>query len=287
MAQSPTHKFGQIIGDTLEQAVKPWLVKVAKKHKLYLDSKHPRNARGGKRKVSWTDNRGNIHDLDYVLEVGGSEDQIGRPKAFIEVAYRRYTKHSRNKAQEIQGAVRPLADTYSDDHPFLGAILAGVFTEGSLNQMRSLGFSVLYFDFDSVVAAFRTQGIDAYFDESTSDKAVQAKVRAYEALADRDKAAIAKALCDQNRAGLAEFIHDLEVSLSRQVALVYVLFLHGPSFEAHTVEEAIRLIDEYGEESTVQGFVRYEVIVRYTNGDEARGTFESKPDAIKFLKSVS
>ena len=45
---------------------------------------------------------GNVHDLDYVFEQGGTEATIGQPKAFIEIAWRRYTKHSRNKAQEIQ-----------------------------------------------------------------------------------------------------------------------------------------------------------------------------------------
>lgn len=54
---------------------------------------------------------GNAHDLDFVLERGGSDDKIGMPAAFIETAWRRYTKHYRNNAQEIQGALEPLAET--------------------------------------------------------------------------------------------------------------------------------------------------------------------------------
>ena len=46
---------------------------------------------------------------DYVLERGGTDTVRGLPAAFIETAWRRYTKHSRNKAQEIQGAVLALA----------------------------------------------------------------------------------------------------------------------------------------------------------------------------------
>ena len=87
----------------------------------------------------------NSHDLDFVLERGGTPDKIGMPVAFIETAWRRYTKHSRNKAQEIQGALEPLAETYRHLAPFKGAVLAGVFTEGALTQLRSLGFTVLYF----------------------------------------------------------------------------------------------------------------------------------------------
>jgi hypothetical protein len=111
LAQSPTHKFGQIIGELVEKSVHEPLAEIAHKHALYLDYQHPRPARQGKTKVSWQDDKGNVHDLDYVLEAGGSEDKLGNPKAFIEIAYRRYTKHSRNKAQEMQGAIVPLAET--------------------------------------------------------------------------------------------------------------------------------------------------------------------------------
>jgi hypothetical protein len=101
MAESLSHKFGQIIGDLLELALEPHLQKFARKHKLYLDKKGERKARSGK-KVSWTDAKGNKHDLDYVLERGGTEHKIGIPIAFIESAWRRYTKHSRNKARKFK-----------------------------------------------------------------------------------------------------------------------------------------------------------------------------------------
>lgn len=101
MAASPAHRFGQIIGDVLESAIRPILQKVATDLGMYLDAKGPRQARGTRRKVEWVDGKGNTHDLDYVLESGGDEERIGTPRAFIEIAWRRYTKHSRNKAQEI------------------------------------------------------------------------------------------------------------------------------------------------------------------------------------------
>ena len=106
MAQSPSHRFGQIIGEVLEAAIHDPLEEVCRKHGLYLDSKHSRLARNGLNKVVWKDSKGNTHDLDYVIERDGTEETIGAPKAFIEIAWRRYTKHSRNKAQEIQGAIK-------------------------------------------------------------------------------------------------------------------------------------------------------------------------------------
>src|SRR4051812_16570820 len=122
MAEAPGHRLGQIIGETLEAALEPVLQEVADLHALYLDKKGIRPARRGK-KLTWTDSLGNSHDLDYVLERGGTEDEIGVPVAFIETAWRRYTKHSRNKAQEIQGAILPLLVTHSEAKPFPGAVL--------------------------------------------------------------------------------------------------------------------------------------------------------------------
>lgn len=86
MAQAPGHRFGQIIGDALEVAVEPLLRSFASEHDLYLDKQGPRGTRRGK-KLSWTDLFGNTHDLDYVMERGGTGDKIGTPVAFIEIAW--------------------------------------------------------------------------------------------------------------------------------------------------------------------------------------------------------
>lgn len=145
MAESPSHRFGQIIGNMLEEILLPVLLQFCEERGLYLDRHGERkNVRKGL-KVSWEDKYGNAHDLDFVIEKDGSEHQRGRPVAFIEAAWRRYTKHSRNKAQEIQGAILPIVEKYKNDHPFLGVVLAGVFTEGSLDQLKSVGFEVVYF----------------------------------------------------------------------------------------------------------------------------------------------
>src|SRR5438105_3047609 len=152
MAQSFAHRWGQMIGNLLEESLRQSLQAVADQHGLYLDSQGVRPARSG-RKVTWQDRNGNSHDLDYVLERGGTDTVRGLPAAFIETAWRRYTKHSRNKAQEIQGAVLALAETYSHLHPFLGIVLAGVFTRGSLDQLRSCGFAVAYVPYDTICGA--------------------------------------------------------------------------------------------------------------------------------------
>ncbi|HEV8004200.1 MAG TPA: hypothetical protein VGP63_30325 [Planctomycetaceae bacterium] len=286
MAESPSHRFGQIIGELLELMLHQPLRKVADKHGLYLDYKHPRSARDNKSKVTWRDSKGNDHDLDYVLERNGSETKRGIPKAFVETAWRRYTKHSRNKAQEMQGAIGPLAETYRDCHPFLGVVLAGVFTSGSTQQLRSHGFSVLYLPYLSIVEAFKAVSIDARFDEDTSDKEVQGKVEAYQRLSADERLAIVDKLQELHRNDFETFIQSLEVSLGRKIERIIILPLHGTGCEMTSVVDAIAFVEKFAVEQAALPFVRFEVQVRYGNGDKIAGEFSEKGEAIAFLKSL-
>lgn len=169
MAESPSHRFGQIIGALLEEILLPVLHDFCTSRGLYLDRHGARiGVRSGK-KVSWEDKYGNVHDLDFVIEKNGSTSRQGNPVAFIEAAWRRYTKHSRNKVQEIQGAILPIAEKYQRESPFLGVVLAGEFTKASLEQLVSLNFEVVYLSYRSVIDAFAHVGIDVRFDEHTPD----------------------------------------------------------------------------------------------------------------------
>jgi len=165
MAESPAHKFGQIVGHLMEDVMAPVLQEFCEARGLYLDRKGARQGVRRGKKLTWSDKYGNSHDLDFVVEKNGSQVQAGRPVAFVEVAWRRYAKHSKNKVQEIQAAILPIVEGYEWDRPFVGVILAGVFTPQSLEQLRSFGFSVLHFQYEKIVAVFRVAGIDVGFDE--------------------------------------------------------------------------------------------------------------------------
>lgn len=282
MAESLSHKFGQIIGDLLELVILPRLEKFARKHKLYLDKKGERKARTGK-KVSWIDNKGNKHDLDFVLERGGTENKIGIPVALIESAWRRYTKHSRNKAQEIQGAIIPLAEKYKSSSPFIGVVLAGVFTGGSLNQLKSLGFGVLYFPYDTVVKAFRKFGINAAFDEDTPEKEFKSKIDSWNKLT--NKADVAKELLKLNKKSADEFFASLTESVSRFVERVIILPLHGQETVSNSVSKAIDFLKNYSEDKPKLPLAKYEIIIRYNTGDRIEASFKDKKGTIKFLET--
>lgn len=285
MAKSPSHKWGQIIGDFLELTFEKELAKFARKHKLYLDQRGERKARKGK-KVSWVDSFGNAHDLDFVLERNGTNNKIGSPVAFIESAWRRYTKHSRNKAQEIQGAILPLVATHRNYAPFMGVVLGGVFTQGAITQLKSLGFDVLYFSYDTIVKAFSKFGIDASFEENTPTAEFDKKILQWEQFKEKDK--LAKQLLRLNKEQVTSFFEDLEKCVSRYIISVQVIALHGNSQELDSIQKAIEFIESYSNPTNGNlPLVKYEITIKYNNGDKVEGTFNGKEDTLEFLNSYS
>lgn len=285
MANSPAHKLGQIIGEELESAIREPLKAIAKEYNLYLDYEHARPARRGKKKVTWADSYGNTHDLDYVLEKGGSEDIKGCPKAFIEIAWRRYTKHSKNKAQEIQCAVSPLAEAHHKHHPFLGIVLAGDFTDNSLEQLRSHGFSLVYCPYKTIKQAFATQKMDISWEENTSRNELQKRVKSANQLTSDQREKIARKIRSLHSDQFDQFFKALRCCLDRRIECIFILILSGTSHKFDCVADAISFVTQHNDQSTsMSDFIRYELNIRYTNADEIRAKFQKKDEAIKYLR---
>jgi hypothetical protein len=288
MATSPAHKLGQIIGDCLEAAIEPVLQKFAKEHGLYLDKKGPRQARRGK-KLTWTDINGNQHDLDFVLEKNGTEQKIGAPIAFIECAWRRYTKHSRNKAQEIQGAIKPLVEKYQEESPFKGVVLAGEFTEPAIKQLESLGFSVLHISYENIVKAFQKAKVDVFFDEKTSEADFAERVSAWESKPEKVKSLVCQAIRALNRKGIQTFIDSLTPIVERKIASVRVWTMFGQAFTFPSIQSAQEFIHQARPNSDKTSFQGYVVEIEYSNKDSIKveGKFKDKQDALSFLSRFS
>lgn len=287
MAESPAHRVGQIIGYALEQSVRPVLEEVAREYGLFVDAAGPRGVRPGRKLLTWKDDVGNRHNLDFVLERGGSDRVQGAPVAFIEVAWRRYTKHSVNKAGEIANALIPLRQKYSGTRPFLGAVVAGVWTAGGLQHMRSQGIEVLYIPVTEIVKAFADYGIDVDLAENTPLQHLADQVSAWEALSLDEMDGVAHALRLLSPERYAEFRGQLEAHLSRQVERVVVMPLYGTTLvftDPVSAAEALRNNEE-GDGSLT--FVRFEIQIRYNNGDRIDAQFENVLDAIDYLESHS
>jgi hypothetical protein len=287
VALSPSHRFGQIIGDLLEEVMGPQFETFCSSRGLYLDKKGVRGAARDGKKVSWLDKYGNSHDLDFVIEKGGSASVRGRPLAFVEAAWRRYTKHSRNKAQEIQGAVLPIAEKYEWDKPFLGVILAGIFTTRSLTQMRTSGFEVALFPYESIVDAFASIGVAVNFDEDTPDSVFRTTIDSIEAITSDVRERLKQHLVATNQGILNQFFTELQATLDRQIEQIILIPLHGQQSEFGTVEDAITFVTNYREDALHDGsFRKYEIIVRYTNNDKIDASFQNKEKAVAFLRYV-
>lgn len=287
MAESPAHRFGQLIGGLLESIIHPQLKAFCESQGLYLDHQtRERPARSGK-KVSWTDLYGNVHDLDFVIEREGTDFQIGRPVAFIESAWRRYTKHSRNKAQEIQGAILPLAEKYRWNNPFIGAVLAGVYTEGSLDQLRSLGFQVLYLPYESLVAAFNSEGIDIAFNEGTPDQVFKDTTDRIEAAPSSQMEKILSYLIKENQSAIDNFFQALARRLGRHITRIVVIPLYGRVNEFATIDAALRFLDGHMIYEGSGDFRKYEIRVEFSNGDKVEASIEAKSKVKEFLEFVS
>lgn len=287
MAKAPGHKLGQRIGEAIETALQPSLRAFADTHGLYLDVAGERKpARKGK-KVRWKDEYGNSHDLDFVLERGGSAAEVGTPVAFIEVAWRRYTKHSKNKAQEIQGAVAPLLDLHFDVHPLAAAVIAGEWTASSQTQLRSLGFYVVHIPTQEVVDAFATIGMDIAQAEGASDDEAQAQVDKYDALTADQHDALGAEIRACAPEEFKSLLDRLEAAVTRSVSRVVVLPLRGNGIECTTIDNAVHTIAEYVPDVENPAFVRWEISVRFSNDDRIDAEFTEAEDAIAFLRTFT
>ncbi len=295
MAQSLAHRWGQIIGDGFEMFVRNILGEVAQRHGLYLDFKRPRATRGGQGKMTWQDGYGNKHDLDYVLERGGTEDKLGVPIAFVESAWRRYTKHSKNKVQEIEAAVLPIALTFSRHQPFCGAVLAGEFTRSALQQLESKGFGVLHIPYNSILTAFKELGLDASSEDGTggtTEKQFREKIAKWESLPQPQASSrlLAK-LHALHGPEIADFKQRLEAALNRQVSMIRLTVLRGHSVECSDVESAIAyLIEEeksYRLREDGEQREAFEVQIRFNTGAKIEATFPKRAEAILFLRGFT
>lgn len=290
MAASSSHKFGQEVGKLIEDIVlndilKPRLQQFVQTKNYYLDWQRIRPARSGQ-KVTWEDKYKNKHDLDFVIEIDGTDHQLGTPVAFIECAWRRYTKHSKNKAQEIQGAILPIIELHNLSAPFYGAVLAGEFTKPALDQLRNNGFAIIYIPYQDVVAAFKAINLDIAFDEKTPDKAYTTASKQLAALSILERQKLGEALLKGSKEEVDKFMDTLRNSLERYIAQIIIIPLFGTKYEFKSIDDALIELNTLDIDRPSGEFERLEVIVDYNNKDTIRATFQNKALLADFLRKL-
>lgn len=284
---SPGHKLGQIVGVLLEQLLVDPLKQFAARHQLYCDCKGSRPGVRAGSKVTWIDSRGNRHDLDYVLERGGSAERRGEPVAFIESAWRRYTKHSRNKSGELEGALLPLRASYSTVR-FLGALLAGEWSEGGLQQLRSAGIEVLHIPFQTIVDAFLTQGLRIDYPERATTQEKAALNQILERLSEGQLGTVSAAMWGAIERDYRPFEGKMADAITEVPFRVRIITLYGDEVVYQTVAEAIRELENPTAARELNlAFARgYEVFIDYASGSSVTGRFQTKMELVQFLKRV-
>lgn len=283
MAQSASHQVGEKIGDFFEEIIIEFLgAALAEKENYYLDYKHPRPARNNDKILKGVDSEGNEHRLDIVVELNGSEDVFGKPKAYIETAWRRYTKHSKNKVQEISGAILPLVKTHAENMPFYAAILAGEFTKNSLDQLKSEGFFVLHFTYDEIAAVYEEEGVSIQWGEKTDAHALEQLSMQLSNISPEAKQRMKNAFISKYARKLERLCIELKESLEITITEVRITPVHGKTKTLATPKSAISYIVDYDEDS-VQPIMRYEISIRYSNEQEYTMKCKTKRQAIQFL----
>lgn len=273
-----------MVGVLLERLFAHDLIALSERHGYYCDRRGLRpKVRGRAKKVTWTDADGNAHDLDFVIERDGSVDHRGLPVAFIETAWRRYTRHSRAKTGEIEGALLHLRQTYPTCR-FLGVILAGAYSLGGKTQLTSHEIAVLHIPFEALATAFRQRGVDLSYPEKASAEEKQAVIAQWEQLRPEDLANIEARIRTEIASEYAAFQSLLEQRLQRSVRLIRIVPTFGREFTFPSVQAAIVSLDDFREErQTDLRFIRFDVKVEFSDDDEIEGKFHTKEEALRFI----
>jgi hypothetical protein len=81
-----------------------------------------------------------------------------------------------------------------------------------------------------------------------------------------------------------QFIAALSAVVLRQIDRILIIVLHGERHEAATVDDAIRFLQGYADDGAAKPIMRYEIEVRYNNGNTIAGSFADQDSAVAFLR---
>lgn len=280
---SAGHKLGQLIGDWHEEYfVLPLLYKVAKSLDLFVDSRFiTRAIRQGK--IIWKDNDGNDVDYDFVLELGGTEEKLGIPVAFIECFWRRGARHSKDKARDDSGKLVPMRETYPSAR-FLGIVAAGDFTKPARELVRSREIDLFYAPKSKIVEAFASCDLIMDYPDKSPEEIKAEIVKKFEnAFSNDKKKEVQKAIVDLlGTATINSYVDRIHAVLSALPQEIrFVLRNDSKPVIFKNVVEASDFLEspEFNMDYPTESYV-YEIT--YSDGTE----FERAVDSIEELKKL-
>ena len=87
-----------------------------------------------------------------------------------------------------------------------------------------------------------------------------------------------------NRAALDTFMLELDNHLSRRVESIIVIPLYGNPREFACARDALRFIEDPMEGEPIGELQRFEVIVKYSDGESIEGNFKSRNKVRTFIR---
>ena len=169
----------------------------------------------------------------------------------------------------------------------MGAILAGLFTEPSLKQMESSGFTVALFSYETIITAFASAHVNVRFDESTPDQAFSKVISQIERLSENERSSIKDSLVRSNKPLIDKFFSNLKATLDRQIEEIILIPLYGKRYAFESIDAITRFVLEYKNNMDAQDFISFKLYVTYTNGSNIKSEFCSKEEVFRFLQYIS
>lgn len=143
----------------------------------------------------------------------------------------------------------------------------------------------LHIDYDEIVQAFAEYGIDIHADEGTPDHYLQEQVDKFDALTPQDILDLGATLRACAPDEYRRFMEELEASVIRKIERIVILPLAGRPFEFTTLDQAVDALCGGDMPIHEQEFVRFEIMIRFNNGDSIDAKFGAAGDAIEFLET--
>ena len=82
------------------------------------------------------------------------------------------------------------------------------------------------------------------------------------------------------------FINSLDAALSREIESVRIVSLYGDEMVCCSAREGIRLLGLYDLAAERElRHCRFEILIRFKNGNKIDGTFHTKQSAMEFLRA--
>lgn len=281
---SAGHKLGQLVGDWFENYfVLPLLSEVASRLGLYLDNRFKyRPARG--EKIIWFDVDGNGVDYDFVLELDGTDEQVGIPVAFVECFWRRGSRHSKDKARDDSGKLMPMRIAYPTAR-FLGIVAAGDFTEPARDLVRSRDIDLFYVPKDKVIQAFSKSGLQIDYPDNATEAIKLKLASSFEKkFSNKVSKTVAKNLINLvGKVAVSSYVDRVKARLSALPQEIRIILRYEATpLVFRTIKEVSDFLNEpsFSMENPLESFV-YQVT--YSDGTE----FEATVDSITNLQELN